>query len=71
LRSRSTEIVRYIAHRTEGQLPIIGVGGIMNVRDAIEKLDAGAALIQVYTGLIYAGPGLVKQINQALTTRSV
>ena len=71
LRSRSTEVVRYIAHRTEGQLPIIGVGGIASAADAIEKLDAGATMIQVYTGLIYAGPGLVKQINRALAMRSV
>jgi len=69
LRSRSTEVIRAIARRTMGRLPIIGVGGIANATDAIEKLDAGATLIQVYTGLIYAGPGLVKQINRALATR--
>lgn len=68
LRSRSTEVIRTIARRTEGQLPIIGVGGIVSADDAIEKLDAGATLIQVYTGLIYAGPGLVRQINRALAT---
>jgi dihydroorotate dehydrogenase len=66
LRDRSTAIIRYIANRSEGKLPIVGVGGIMSPRDAIEKLDAGAKLIQVYTGLIYAGPGLVKRINRSL-----
>ncbi len=66
LRDRSTAIIRYIANRTEGQLPIIGVGGIVEPRDAIEKLAAGATLVQVYTGLIYSGPSLVKQINRSL-----
>jgi dihydroorotate dehydrogenase len=66
LRDRSTAIVRTIANRTEGKLPIIGVGGIIEPRDAIEKLEAGATLIQVYTGLIYSGPSLVKQINRSL-----
>jgi dihydroorotate dehydrogenase len=71
LRDRSTSIIRYVARRTEGRLPIIGVGGIMKAADAVEKLDAGAALVQVYTGLVYAGPGLVKQINRALIERAV
>ena len=66
LRARSTEIIRYIARRTQGQLPIIGVGGIASGDDALEKRDAGARLVQVYTGLVYAGPGLVRQINRAL-----
>lgn len=70
LRSRSTEVIRYIARRTQGRLPIVGVGGIASAQDAIEKLEAGATLIQVYTGLIYSGPGLVRQINQALTSRA-
>jgi dihydroorotate dehydrogenase len=47
-------------------LPIIGVGGIFNAEDAYEKIKAGASLVQVYTGLIYEGPGLVKKINQGL-----
>lgn len=59
LTTRSTAIVRHIARVTGGRLPIIGVGGIMNANDARAKLDAGAALVQLYTGLIYAGPGLV------------
>ncbi|HZY45856.1 MAG TPA: quinone-dependent dihydroorotate dehydrogenase [Anaerolineae bacterium] len=66
LRDRSTAIIRYIANRSGGKLPIIGVGGIVEPRDAIEKLAAGAKLVQIYTGLIYSGPSLVKQINQSL-----
>jgi dihydroorotate dehydrogenase len=66
LRARSTDVIRYIARRTAGKLPIVGVGGIASPDDAIEKLDAGASLLQVYTGLVYAGPGLAKHINRAL-----
>ncbi len=69
LRDRSTAIIHYIARQTEGRLPIVGVGGISSGRDAIEKLEAGATLLQVYTGLIYAGPSLVQQINRALIGR--
>jgi dihydroorotate dehydrogenase len=67
--NRSTEIIRYIHNKTNGKLPIIGVGGIMSVRDALEKLEAGASLIQIYTGFIYEGPALVKRINKALVRR--
>jgi dihydroorotate dehydrogenase len=66
IRERSTEIIRYISEKTGGQLPIIGVGGILSADDALEKLRAGASLVQVYTGFVYEGPGLVKRINQAL-----
>jgi dihydroorotate dehydrogenase len=66
IRERSTEIIRYISKKTGGTLPIIGVGGIMSADDAMEKLRAGASLVQVYTGFIYEGPGLVKKINKAL-----
>lgn len=69
LRARSTEIVRYIHQHTEGKLPIIGVGGINNAAAALEKLDAGAKLVQVYTGLIYEGPGLVAAINRGIAAR--
>ena len=62
LRERSTEMIRYIKKKSEGRIPIIGVGGIMNEKDAMEKLDAGADLVQIYTGFIYEGPGLVKRI---------
>jgi dihydroorotate dehydrogenase len=66
LAARATAVVRYIAQQTRGALPIIGVGGIMSAADALEKIRAGATLIQIYTGLIYAGPGLVRQINRGL-----
>ena len=59
LRHLSTEMVRKIVARTQGKLPVIGVGGVASARDAEEKLDAGACLVQVYTGLIYEGPALV------------
>lgn len=66
LKNRSTEVIRYLSKKTEGKLPIIGVGGIFTVEDAKEKLEAGATLIQLYTGFIYEGPELVKAINQSL-----
>jgi dihydroorotate dehydrogenase len=64
LRERSTEIVRFITERID--LPVIAVGGIMSADDALWKFDAGAALVQVYTGFIYSGPGLVREICQTL-----
>lgn len=66
LRKRSTEIVKYIAAKTNGQLPIIAVGGIFTPEDALEKLEAGASLVQVYTGFIYEGPTIAKNICRAL-----
>ena len=66
LTSRSTEIIRYLHEKSKGTLLIIGVGGIQSPNDALEKLDAGATLVQIYTGLIYEGPSLVKKINRAL-----
>ncbi len=66
LRQRSTEIIRFIARETRGALPIIGVGGIAAAQDAQEKLDAGACLVQVFTGMVYAGPGLARRINRGL-----
>ena len=66
LRDRSTEVIRYIHEKSNGRIPIIGVGGIMSKEDALEKLDAGASLIQLYTGFIYEGPALVKAINKEL-----
>jgi dihydroorotate dehydrogenase len=62
------EKVRYIYEKTEGKLPIIGVGGIMSPDDAVNMLKAGASLIQIYTGFIYNGPGFVKQILKRLKT---
>ncbi len=66
LRAKSTEFIRYLSGRIQGKLPIVGLGGIGSPADAMEKLDAGASLVQIYTGLIYAGPGLARQINRAL-----
>jgi dihydroorotate dehydrogenase len=66
LKDRSTEIIRYICQKTNGSIPIIGVGGIMDPADAIEKLNAGASLVQIYSGFIYEGPALVKRINKAI-----
>lgn len=66
IKDRSTEVIRYISSKTDGKFPIIGVGGIMSETDAIEKLNAGASLIQIYTGFIYTGPILVKKICKAL-----
>lgn len=63
---RSTEIVHYISKKTSGTLPIIASGGVMSAADALEKLAAGATFVQVYTGFIYQGPGLIKAINQAI-----
>jgi dihydroorotate dehydrogenase len=69
LRDRSTEIIRYIREKAGTSLPIIGVGGIMSEKDALEKINAGANLVQVYTGFIYEGPGIVKRINKAINRK--
>ncbi|MBK8521820.1 MAG: quinone-dependent dihydroorotate dehydrogenase [Ferruginibacter sp.] len=66
VKARSTEIVRYIYQRSNGQIPIIASGGIFTGADAKEKIDAGASLVQVWTGFIYEGPGIVKQISKSL-----
>lgn len=66
LKNRSTEILRYLVKKSENAFPIISVGGIMSAEDALEKLKAGAALVQLYTGFIYEGPELVKKINQKI-----
>jgi dihydroorotate dehydrogenase len=66
VRERSTEVIRYLNQKSNGSFPIIGVGGIHSAEDAIEKLNAGASLIQIYTGFIYEGPALVSDINKTL-----
>lgn len=66
LRPRSTEVIRFIYQQSQGQLPIVGVGGIFTADDAWEKIAAGASLIQVYTGWIYEGPGMVRRILKGL-----
>ena len=69
LKNKSTDVIRYISKKTNGNLPIIGVGGIMNSKDALDKIEAGADLIQLYTGFIYEGPSIVKKINQYLSKK--
>lgn len=71
LRERSTEVIRYLHQQSGGAFPIIGVGGIFSADDALEKLNAGASLIQVYTSFIYEGPGLARKINRALLKQPV
>ena len=66
LKDRSTEVIRFLATQSNKAFPIIGVGGIHSAEDALEKLEAGADLVQLYTGFIYQGPALIKAINQAL-----
>ena len=66
LASRSTEVIRFLSQKSKGAFPIIGVGGIHSAQDALDKLEAGAALLQLYTGFIYEGPGLIKRINKAI-----
>jgi dihydroorotate dehydrogenase len=66
VRTRSTEVIRYLSERSKGSFIIIGVGGIHSAEDAAEKLRAGASLVQLYTGFIYEGPALIKRINQGI-----
>lgn len=66
LTQRSTEVISFLRQALGKDFPIIGVGGIMTEQDALDKLKAGADLVQIYTGFIYEGPGLVSRINKAL-----
>jgi len=66
---RSTQVIKYLADKSNRAFPIIGVGGIHSAEDALEKLAAGATLLQIYTGFIYEGPSLVKRINKAILKR--
>lgn len=66
LTKRSTEVIRFLSENSRKAFPIIGVGGIHSAEDALEKLEAGADLVQLYTGFIYEGPGLIKKINKAI-----
>lgn len=66
LTERSNQVIKYIAKKSNHQFPIIAVGGIMTPEEAIDKLDAGATLVQIYTGFIYEGPSLIKKINKAI-----
>ena len=69
LTKRSTEVIRFLSEKSNKAFPIIGVGGIHSADDAIEKLEAGASLIQLYTGFIYEGPALIKAINKKILSR--
>jgi dihydroorotate dehydrogenase len=69
LTKRSTEVIAYLSKKSKGAFPIIGVGGIHSENDAVEKLNAGASLIQLYTGFIYEGPGLIKRINKKILAK--
>ena len=66
LSNRSTEVIRFLSEKSNKSFPIIGVGGIHSPQDAIDKLEAGASLIQLYTGFIYEGPRLIKEINKKI-----
>ena len=69
LSQRSTEVIRFLSEKSNKAFPIIGVGGIHSAEDALEKLEAGADLVQLYTGFVYQGPSLLKQINKAILER--
>ena len=71
VRDRSTEVIAYIHKKSKGKIPMIGVGGIHSAKDAIEKLRAGASLVQIYTGFIYEGPGLIQEINRAIVSEGL
>ena len=71
LSKRSTEVIRFLSENSNKSFPIVGVGGIHSAQDAIEKLEAGASLVQLYTGFIYEGPALIKKINQAILKKSL
>ena len=68
---KNVELVRHIHQKSEGKLPIIGVGGIMSGADAKDMIDAGASLVEIYSGFIYEGPGLVKKIIKHLENATV
>lgn len=70
LSKRSTEVIRFLSEKSNKAFPIIGVGGIHSAQDALEKLEAGASLVQLYTGFIYEGPKLVANINKAILKKS-
>ena len=66
IKNQSTKVIRYLAENSNKSFPIIGVGGIHSAEDALEKIEAGADLVQIYTGFIYEGPSLIKKINKAI-----
>ena len=66
IKNQSTKVIKYLADNSKKSFPIIGVGGIHSAEDALEKINAGADLVQIYTGFIYEGPSLIKKINKAI-----
>jgi len=70
VKQRSTEVIRYLSTKSNGELKIVGVGGISTPEDAKEKLAAGASLVQVYSGMVYEGPYMIKRINQAILNQN-
>ncbi|MDR2885944.1 MAG: quinone-dependent dihydroorotate dehydrogenase, partial [Rikenellaceae bacterium] len=70
LTARSLEMVRYVREKTGGQYPIIGVGGVMTPDDAVAMLEAGASLVQIYSGFIYNGPAFTRQICKAIIRKA-
>lgn len=70
IKNMSTKVIQYLAENSQKSFPIIGVGGIHSEEDALEKLKAGADLVQIYTGFVYEGPGLIKRINKAILKQS-
>ncbi|MBR9914346.1 MAG: quinone-dependent dihydroorotate dehydrogenase [Algicola sp.] len=70
IKSKSTKVIKYLADKSQKAFPIIGVGGIHSAQDALEKIEAGADLVQIYTGFIYEGPSLIKAINKALIKKA-
>lgn len=71
LKNRATEVIRFLNEKSGGRFPIIGVGGIHSAEDALEKLEAGASLVQLYTGFIYEGPSLIRKINQKILEKTL
>ena len=70
IKDKSTKVIKYLSEKSNKSFPIIGVGGIHSAEDALEKIDAGADLLQIYTGFVYEGPQLVKNINKAIIKRA-
>ena len=70
IKEKSTRVIQYLSDNSNKAFPIIGVGGIHSAKDAIDKIEAGADLVQIYTGFIYEGPKLIKQINKALIKKA-
>ena len=66
LTNRATDVIAFLHQKSKGAFPIIGAGGIMTAQDAIDKIKAGASLVQLYTGFVYEGPALIKKINEEI-----